>query len=145
MLVIYGTLHVPFSPGTRPKLTVPSASRGVGGAGACAPRPPARPPPPPPCRAPPWPAAPPAAGAPPPCGACACTHTVDANTAAAVAPRSAVRRLFLTNSPLRGLRGNAGARSCEQPLTGRRHQNGGGVARRAAVLRQAALHGHLVT
>ncbi len=36
---------MPFSPGTRPKLTVPSASRGVG---SCGPRP--RPRPPPPCR-----------------------------------------------------------------------------------------------
>src|SRR5688572_24468876 len=142
MLVMYGTLHVPFSPGTRPKFTVPSASRGVGRAGAGAPRPPARPPPPP-CRAPSWAGAPAAAA--PPCGACACNHAVDANKATAVAPESAVRRVFVTTSPLRKLRGNALARACEQALPGRRHQDGRGVAGGAAVLGQAALDGHLVT
>src|SRR5690349_4461779 len=84
MLVMYGVFHVPFSPGTRPKFTVPSASFGVGSAGpACRPRPR------PPC----------AAGAPPSCAAtdwpdCA-IQTVPRNTNTAAALMSAVRMLFL--------------------------------------------------
>src|SRR5947207_1329385 len=43
MLVMYGTLHTPFSPGTRPRFGVPSASRGVGSGGPDGPRAPPRP------------------------------------------------------------------------------------------------------
>src|SRR5512134_126021 len=164
MFVMYGTFHVPFSPGTRPKLTVPSASRGVG---SCGPRPR----PPPPCRAPPLGAG--ACAAPGCACCCASTQTVEANTAAAAAHTSAARTLLVTEEllgPARAghyvvnpgchlraarsggqgsrtppLRGVALARRREQTLARRFENDRASVARRAAVLREASLDRHFVT
>ena len=88
MLVMYGTAQTPFSPGMRPKFTVPSGSRGVGRTGPAW-RP--RPRPPPSCAG--------AAPAPAPCCAPS-TQALDENTATAVALRSAVRRLFVKGTLL---------------------------------------------
>ncbi len=123
---------------TRPKFTVPSASRGVGGGG---PRLPshatalsrrrrrralrgARP------------------AAPAPC----VTQTVDENTTTAIAPTSAVRRLncLTVYPPVAVTDLCALARRREEALAGLRQDDRARVAGRAAVLREAALDGDLV-
>src|SRR5262245_60602868 len=130
MFWMYGTRHVPFSPTTRPRFTVPSARRGVG---STFPRPAA---------------VPLAGGMAPSCAPAgsSATHNDAANTATAVVPRSAARRTCVTGGLQADMRSDkcgpgyratasewtgAHARNDARPRVRRRNQLGvGALARR---------------
>src|SRR5262249_25015346 len=137
MLVMYGTLHTPFSPGMRPRLTVPSGRRGVGCGGPDMPRP--RPPPE-------------GVGCAPGCWAPTAKNAVKrtATSELSTAPRRSVRTTPLLgrrsmSRPERSAARRVGlARRRKQPPAGRHEGDRSRVADIRAILGLRALDHHFV-